>query len=217
MLSNYKVIQYSILFLFLVYIGKSINFTKNGIIATLLATCVVIVLYYSDTSNHKITEKKVKKIYETMNLDKYPYLSIEPRIINILRYLKDYENKKTYYRILRLCNAFLKNYYIVYSGYQKHNHKNIENTILLRKKILNELSSISISVPTNQEFQTKIKTATKKMHIILNTYINNMTVIHDKFWKTKKIDINYNPINIRKGPYPDDTATLSYDEHFSLY
>ena len=59
MISNYKVIQYSILFLFLVYIGKSIDFTKNGIIATLLAIGVIVVLYYSDKSNEKIVENKV--------------------------------------------------------------------------------------------------------------------------------------------------------------
>ena len=98
-----------------------------------------------------------------------------------------------------------------------HVGKHIENTILLRKKILNELSSLLLSVPTNKEFQTKIKTATKKMHIILNTYINNMTVIHDKYWENKNIDIDYNPINTRNGPYPDDTATLNYNDHFSLY
>ena len=130
MISNYKVIQYSILFLFLVYIGKSINFTKNGVIATLLAIGVIVVLYYSDKSNEKIVENKVNKIHKTMKLDKFPYLSIEPRIINILQYLKDYKNKKSYYRILKLCNAFLKNYYIVYNSYQKHNYKKIENTIL---------------------------------------------------------------------------------------
>ena len=105
MIDNYEIITYMTIFLILVYIGKSVNFTKNGIIATIIAAIVIFILIYLKKNDKEIrNEKKYPIIEKNLKLKKYPYLSIEPKFIKIFNYLKGYnkENHTTILRIIKL-------------------------------------------------------------------------------------------------------------------
>lgn len=219
MISNYEVMMYLFMGLSLIYFGKKVNWTKNGIISTIIATIVVGVVIYLNSGNNIITKEKYINLEKELKLRKWPFLTIEPRIIKILKFLIDFKrnNSSSFYRILRLSNSFFKNYHIIYHDYKPENHRHIENSIIISKKILNELSSLIVSAPTHNEYEFKLTEATKKVHNILNNYISKMVEIHKDYWKGKKINNTYSPIFLENGPYPNDTETEYYSENFNLY
>ena len=88
MIDNYEIITYMTIFLILVYIGKSVNYTKNGIIALIIAAIVIFSLIYFKTPNKKIRNDKYPIIEKNLKLKQYPFLSIEPKFIKIFNYLK---------------------------------------------------------------------------------------------------------------------------------
>ena len=219
MIDNYEIITYMTIFLILVYIGKSVNYTKNGIIATIIAAIVIFSLIYFKTPNKKIRNEKYPIIEKNLKLKQYPFLSIEPKFIKIFNYLLGYnkENHTTILRIVKLSNSFFKKYYTIYNHYSKRDYRKIENAIIIKKKILNELSSLIVSSPTNDEYETRIINSIKKTHSILNSYVNKMVTIHNNFWNNNEIDNNYSPIFLEKGPYPNDIETEYYSPNFNLY
>jgi len=131
MIDNYEIITYMTIFLILVYIGKSVNYTKNGIIATIIAAIVVFSLIYFKTPNKKIRNEKYPIIEKNLKLKHYPFLSIEPKFIKIFNYLLGYnkENHTTILRIVKLTNSFFKKYYTIYNHYSKRDYRKIENAI----------------------------------------------------------------------------------------
>ena len=219
MIGSNETMVYLTIFLLLVYIGKGVNFTKNGIIATIIGLMVVGGLFFYNKKNTTMVKKGYTKIQKNLKLKKYSFISIEPKVIKILRLLLDFKkrNSRTYYRILYYSNKFFKNFYIVDKHYKQSNHTLIENAILYSKKALNELASLVVSAPVNSKYEHKLILATKKLHKIFHLYIEDMKKTHKIFWKKHKIDIRYNPLMLGKTPYPNDTETTYYNEHFSLY
>ena len=68
MISNYEVMMYLFMGLSLIYFGKKVNWTKNGIISTIIATIVVGVVIYLNSGNNIITKEKYINLEKELKL-----------------------------------------------------------------------------------------------------------------------------------------------------
>lgn len=182
----------SFIFIFIVIRNSSIDI-KN----LLLISAIFFILFIVYKKDKLKLNKKIEKIIG--NNSEFRNLIVESK------FLKDI-NKHKYQELLDLLLKFIENYELLKSGIKIHHYN---NSLILRKEILNILSSYQVS----NEYSLEIEDIRQKYKNLLDTFMKNMELEVNQDWKLGEININSSEVYFND-PEP---YNQKIDTNFDLY
>jgi hypothetical protein len=237
-INNKNILYYLFIFIFIFLFFNRIKITINHIFSLII---FVIILNY--LLNHNLNDqqnyynKKNKQINFlnkylfnnqkelNYNLDnklyskKYlSYFYIDPILVDFLYSIKELVNynSQNYGQVLLNCNNILTIRNDTKLGLENI-EQNYQNANFEKKKALNSLESIIISLPMNNIFDKKLENAVSILQEILDKHLNYIL----KFIKIKQLDKNYSindiPLDLLKSDSlinPHNTKD-DYHEYFN--
>jgi len=229
--SNNKDYVKYLFFFFVVYIFifKFENiFTFRQILVLTIAILLTYIFINNNIRKDFDKYKQIDNITSKLNISKYKYIQKDLEIMNsmykllYLRSLNSYSYEKTISNI----NKFLRNYYKIVNISVIFPKKNLySNLVLLKKNILNELMSITISFKIKKKVmkdeniiyeKKKILDEIGNLDLIINNYIINAKNKINSEWDDNKTTIFSNNIT---EIYPESNCTQDHFFHksYSIY
>ena len=211
---NNKNILYYLFFIIVIFLFiDKIKISLNHIFSLIITMVLIYYLLNHNLNNQKnyysTKNKQINFLNKFLinnqvelnyNLDnklytkKYlSYFYLDPFLVDFLYSIKELVNynSKNYGQVLLNCNNILNIKNDTELGLNNI-EQNYQTAILEKKKALNSLESMIISIPNNSVFDKKLENAVNSLELILNKHINFIL----KIIKINQIDKDYNINNI---------------------
>ena len=211
---NNKNILYYLFFIIIIFLFiDKIKISLNHIFSLIITMVLIYYLLNHNLNNQKnyysTKNKQINFLNKFLinnqvelnyNLDnklytkKYlSYFYLDPFLVDFLYSIKELVNynSKNYGQVLLNCNNILNIKNDTELGLNNI-EQNYQTAILEKKKALNSLESMIISIPNNSVFDKKLENAVNSLELILNKHINFIL----KIIKINQIDKDYNINNI---------------------
>ena len=182
----------SFIFIFIVIRNSSIDI-KN----LLLISAIFFILFLAYKKDKPKLNKKIEKIIG--NNSEFRNIIVKSKFLKNI-------NKDKYQELIELLLKFIENYEILNSGIKIHHYN---NSLILRKEILNILSSYQVS----NEYSLELEHIRQQYNILLDKYMKNMELEVNQDWKNGAININSSEV------FFDDPEPYNQkiDSNFDLY
>lgn len=211
---NNKNILYYLFFIIVIFLFiDKIKISLNHIFSLIITMVLIYYLLNHNLNNQKnyysTKNKQINFLNKFLinnqvelnyNLDnklyskKYlSYFYLDPFLVDFLYSIKELVNynSKNYGQVLLNCNNILNIKNDTELGLNNI-EQNYQTAILEKKKALNSLESMIISIPNNSVFDKKLENAVNSLELILNKHLNFIL----KIIKINQIDKDYNINNI---------------------
>ena len=212
-INNKNILYYLFIVIVIFLFIDKIKVNLNHIFSLII---IIFVIYY--LLNHNLNNQKIyystknkqinflnkflinNQVELNYNLDnklyskKYlSYFYLDPFLVDFLYSIKELVNynSKNYGQVLLNCNNILNIKNDTKLGLNRI-EQNYQTAMLEKKKALNSLESIIISIPNNNVFDKKLENAVNSLDLILDKHLNYIL----KIIKINQMDKDYNISNI---------------------
>ena len=228
-INNKNILYYLFIFIFVFLFFEKFNITLNHIFSLIIVIILISYLLDHNLNNqesyYNIKNKQINFLNKYLinnqqelnyNLDNklyskryLSYFYIDPFLVDFLYSIKELVNynSQNYGQILLNCNNILSIKNDTELGL-KNVEQNYQNANYLKKKALNSLESIIISIPSNIIFDKKLENAVNMLQVILNKHLNYIL----KIIKIKQLNKNYTINNIPLDLLKSDSIINPHDE-----
>ena len=207
-INNKNILYYLFIFIFIFLFFNRIKITLNSIFSLIIFIIIIQYLLNHNLNDQENYYNKKNKQLNFLNeylfnnqkeldynLDnklyskKYlSYFYLDPILVDFLYSIKELVNynSRNYGQVLLNCNNILSIRNDTKLGLQNI-EQNYQNANFQKRKALNSLESIIISLPVNNIFDKKLENAVSMLQVILSKHLNYIL----KFIKIKQLDKNY--------------------------
>jgi len=221
MYDNEKIKKIVFIFLLLFIVLKTMNLDLGNVLIIVLS--ILYCIYYFDmlkTSEYSLPNdiKSVinkdifitntgRKYLSSVNENKFIILGDGNKIIDLIEFTKEYNyptHKNIKFQIYKFFNIISK-----IEGKTEFKYEYLQNLNKLRKDILNNLESLQLSIPTDDNIKNKLHHLIDNVNNILIKNINKIVISN----KTTDIDSSHGIFSL-EGPEGND---LSHNNLFDYY